>query len=806
MISKIRGIKFKGAAFKNETTLQLFSQEETDRASVIFGRNGSGKSTLSRAISKALDSNRVEDIESAQLVDFSNAVMTVSDDDKKRIFVFNEDYTNENIRLQEDGLNTIVMFGDVADIAEKIEQASAILKIAEKEHSTQQEKYNSYTDVTSVQSPDNQYAKLKNALKGDSSWADRERLITGGRTNANVSETVVQSIVGITLSDEETAKTLSTAYDLKYTELQAAKNAGTKIIAAIPTVVDYADTIMKIKDLLAIEVEKPTLTEREKTLLLMVESGETLRLTEIKTKFSTDTSTCPFCLQSVSDNYKFELLESIEKILSKVVEQHKKELRSSKISSVSMDFTAFEVADKDVVDNCKNALDTLNLRIEECNKTIERKIESLYTPITDFTDDLTTSANALKERLNELETKKNEYNKLSGQVATIQNELKELSKKRAYYEVKDIYADYLKQQNEKQREKQKLDNFAAMLKKAKGELEELNQKKKNIKIAEGLINKGLQYVFFTENRLRLVPSGDNYAVLSNGESVKPKNISVGERNILSLCYFFTEILNNIDEKDIYKSECLIVLDDPVSSFDLENRIGIISYLKSQMIKILRGNPNSRVILLSHDLLTVYDIDKALDEIKKQIVLQIGTDQRNMEVRLLELDKHKITFFSRKKRNEYSQLLKVIYEYAKNKSSDYELIIGNVMRRAMEAFGTFGYRKGIDEISCDHSILNSFPEEKRDYFENLMYRLILHGESHLEERVKSLTDNNFFATITADEKSRTAKDVLCLMYQLNKSHIEAHFTAMKDEVGRDVITDIEKWLNAIGDNASKEVSV
>ncbi len=33
-----------------------------------------------------------------------------------------------------------------------------------------------------------------------------------------------------------------------------------------------------------------------------------------------------------------------------------------------------------------------------------------------------------------------------------------------------------------------------------------------------------------------------------------------------------------------------------------------------------------------------------------------------------------------------------------------LIVGNLMRRVMEAFSTFVYKKGIAEISCDDTIL------------------------------------------------------------------------------------------------------
>lgn len=306
----------------------------------------------------------------------------------------------------------------------------------------------------------------------------------------------------------------------------------------------------------------------------------------------------------------------------------------------------------------------------------------------------------------------------------------------------------------------------------------------------------MQYIFFSADRLKVDIIGDNYVLLSNNKQVKPKNISVGERNILALCYFFTELLNNTNAKDAHKTECLIVLDDPVSSFDLENRVGIISYLKSQMLKTLRGNLNSRIILLSHDLLTVYDIDKALNEIAKQVKIKVNHNDQNMSYRFLELNKQNIAEFSRKKGNEYSQLLRTVYEYASNQSDEYELIIGNVIRRMLEAFGTFEYRKGIDEISCDQAILAIIKEEKRDYFENLMYRLVLNGESHFEERAKSLTDNNFFPTVSSDEKKRTAKDVLCLMYLLNSNHIKAQFDAMKCDIKGDAIKDIEQWVENI----------
>jgi len=757
MLNNIKGIKFKGAAFDSETTLQLFSQDETDRISLIFGRNGSGKSTVSRAISKSTGNDEIEDIVSAQFVDSSNSDVTITEDEKKCIFVFSEDYTNSKVRLKEDGLSTIVMFGEIGDIADKIEKATEALKKAEKDYADQKEKYAPYIDINNIQSPKNQYDKVKDKLKGNNSWSDRERLISGSKSNATVNDTVVSEIIKITPAESQ--PDLSRAYDSKYSAFQTAKSAGSKITATISTVNNYSDKIRKIVELLAEKIEEPTLTDRERRLLILAQSGKQSMLNEMKTEFSSKTDTCPFCLQSVTDEYKSELIKSIKKVISKAAEEHSAALKKSSIQLISMDFSPFEPADKATTDNCRKAVDAVNAKIAECNQAIEQKIANLYTPIKDFTFELQKPVDALKKQLSELDKIKKEYNNCIDNIKEKQTDLKILNKKLAYYETKDLYADYIKQRDERNSVKSKLDELANVFERAKKELDNLNQKKKNVRIAVDFINRGLQYVFFSADRLKVDVSGDNYTLLSNNNHVKPKNISVGERNILALCYFFTELLNNVDEKVVHKAECFIVLDDPVSSFDLENRVGIISYLKSQIIKVLRGNPKSKIVLLSHDLLTVYDVDKALEEIAKQIKINVGNDDKKMTYRLLELDKRKITIFNRKKRNEYSQLLKTVYEYASNRSEEYELVIGNIMRRMLEAFGTFEYRKGIDEISCDQTILSIITEEKRDYFENLMYRLILNGESHLEDRAKSLTDNNFFATITAEEKKRTAKDVL-----------------------------------------------
>jgi wobble nucleotide-excising tRNase len=312
----------------------------------------------------------------------------------------------------------------------------------------------------------------------------------------------------------------------------------------------------------------------------------------------------------------------------------------------------------------------------------------------------------------------------------------------------------------------------------------LNQQKKNVKIASEYINKALEYVFYCEGRLTVEVKEDVYYIKSSGHPVKTSEISSGERNIIALCYFFTQILREQADKEAYKKEYLLIIDDPVSSFDFENKVGIQSFLKSQASKILSGNQNSRIVWMSHDLSTIYALHKVSEEMKKH--LKTGAAIHNV----LELENKKLISLDVRKRNEYTHLMKNIYRYA-TKEDENDLIIGNVMRRALEAFSTFEFKKGFVELSCDRDLLSTLGDRYVDYFENFMYRLVLHGESHYEEEIKTLPDMNFFGFISAEEKVRTAKDVLCLMYLFNKNHVEAHL------LGIDGATDnIENWCESI----------
>ena len=102
----------------------------------------------------------------------------------------------------------------------------------------------------------------------------------------------------------------------------------------------------------------------------------------------------------------------------------------------------------------------------------------------------------------------------------------------------------------------------------------------------------------------------------------------------------------------------------------------------------------------------------------------------------------------------------------------------MMRQVLEAFSTFEYKKGIEEVSTDRQILDVLPEKEYvSYYRNLMYRLVLHGGSHREEQIQTMNDFEFFSLMSETEKQRTAKDILCFIYLLNRLHLLVHLNGL-----------------------------
>lgn len=626
---------------------------------------------------------------------------------------------------------------------------------------------------------------MRYALQGDDCWAGRDKLIKGNRQNTSVHNDTYKHLVPFSTS--KTRDQLIVEFNETLKSLREAQQGNSTISSSISTFNIHYDE-EKIMRLLKMKIEKPELTEREHYLLELAQTGNTSQLNRMITIFSNkNVCACPVCMQPVSEEYKQNLVQSVQKVLSKAVEEHQESLRQFIMDEIEFNFSPFiKLANTDL---CSKLLLEFNAAIKYNNLVIQSKIDDPYTPCEQQLQPISTLLTRLNVAFDKLECERIEYNKEITATKPIVDHLTKINNQIAHFDIQDSYLRYLACAAQAKKEQEKLVELQNASARTKHRLDELEAMQKNVQVAVSIINNNLNYIFFSNTRFKIDYRNGNYILLSNGKSVRPSQVSQGERNIIGLCYFFASILQNQEESSGYTKEYLLVIDDPVSSFDIENKTGIMSFLRYQLGKFLLGNKDTRAIIMTHDLPTYYDSEKIFKELTAASETICG---EKPVYRLYELKNQKLVTFSYNKRQEYSELIKIVYNYALGNATEYELVIGNIMRQMLEAFSTFQYKKGFDDISTDQSILALLPEDVyKTYFENLMYRLILNNGSHRLEQTQSMSDMYFFTVISDSEKQRTAKEILCFIYLLNKKHLLSHLEGCTD-----IESNLQHWCNDI----------
>lgn len=787
MTESIMSLKISGRCFPSATKLKCFTKNES-RISIIYGKNGSGKSTISKSLCN------VESDLSCSLLDQNDKPLLIP---QNHIFVFNEDYINDKIAVQNDGLSAVILFGEQVEIDKQIEEANEKLEDYQRFIDDQESIKNGLENDKNSNSYKYKINNLKDKLKSSDNWVEREFSISGRRHNisTNILDRIFNKPV-ISKSREE-------AFN-HFQELKSIIGTGSqeKISDTMKPLMVENDFFQNITQLLAEKIEKPVLNDRDKRIIEIYSQKGSRYITEVKSVFEKeDQDICPYCFRPINSEEKSIILSAIEKILSEEAKNHQRELAKYDKSIAEMMAKLdkiINIADnfKDIYTNEYETVESqcriVNSLLSQYGQSVEDKINSLYTPISFSDNNIIQEIKKLNDAIYRLEEKRNIYNQQIEEIDQSKKKASDWNREIAYWEFSEDYIEYQEAYNNYQECCRKMTDYITEFNKLKEEIANLNNKKKNVVIAKDMINKALSYVFFSNNRLQLDVGAESgkYYLMSNGIKVTPDKVSTGERNIIALCYFFTQMLDNHNSTDNFTDEYFIVIDDPISSFDRENQVGVITYLKYQLSEILHGNMNSKILLLSHDLSTVYDLEKAGEEIGEQLKKNKFVENYELKDRQIDNTKH-----IDNQRNEYSLIMKEIYKYAKGDNSLLsDLTIGNSMRRLLEAYGTFVYKKGMASLTTNEEILNLCKNHK-EYFKNYMYRLVLNGESHFEEKVISLKDTNFFENFTSDQLKDTAQKIICYLYLINPLHVKEHLSDKGNSLGN-YIDVIKKWIKDI----------
>lgn len=792
MIEYFKGIRIKGRCFSKKAPLEFFKQEKS-RLCIVYGKNGSGKSTISKSLQ-----GTATDL-SLELMSKDNCLSI----DNTKIYVFNEEFIRENIDVKYESLDPVILFGEQVAIDKKIEEKQGNLEKAQKEKESIDKIIVSLSDPKNSVSYKYKNEKLKDHLRSDGNWLSREIKIKG--KNTNITESILHSIFesNISTPDRDTAV-------LEFDKLTAviASSGNGKIIEILTELNISKDFFIKIQNILSEQIEKPILSERDKLILEIYESKQHGFINFIKNDFiSKDLMYCPYCFRSITDNEKKSIIDGIEKVLSENAQKHENELKKidSQVTGLIASLDNIHlVADKlkDIYTQHYEVFDShfriLNELLAKCSELLQNKVSSLYIPIKYDTSLLIKEIDEINHSILQLETDRQNYNISVEKIEVSKKKALLYSREIAYWEFIDDYNDYKStfEYYNKLNDQSKV--YEKLIENIIKEIDELNNQKKNVDIAKDHINTALNFIFMASNRLKVEVENGKYLLISNGKRVTPEKVSMGERNIIALCYFFTKILNNHNSGEYYTDECLIMIDDPISSFDFENIVGVITYLKYQISRIIKGNENNKIVVMTHDLSTVFHLEKAFSELS---ISKYGKKNKHKLYECYELCNNHLDDY-KENRQEYTNLMEEIFKYANGSDSLItDFTIGNSLRRLLEAFSTFVYRKCIEEISTDEAILELCKEFK-GFYRNYMYRLVLNNESHFQDRIKNLNDIYYFEQFTPEQLKDTTKKIICFLYLLNPLHIKQHLQDIKDNY-EEVI---KGWLEEIPKISDEEFVV
>lgn len=535
MLHDIASLKLQGANFDEFTELSLFSNKNKPKSKdscckgvLLYGRNGAGKSTIARCFRKIAGENPTGIVQ-ATLCSAEGRELSLTDDNKKHIFVFDEDYIDKNIKLQEDHLNTIVLLGEAADLTDKIAEAQKALEKAKIEYDKQKSIYDEYNNPANVKSPEYYRKKILLKLKGDVNWAGRDRQITGAKKNASVTEQTYFEI--LRNKTNKSIETLTGEFRKNLEILRKAESGNSIIRANVPGIpenlLQYEDG--KVILALAREIENPTLTEREVKLLKMAQQEGFEKLEERKSVFSDNSiHECPYCMQVLHDDYKKDLVKSIQKVLSKVVEEHQEELKDSLARIDELDLSAFMSLKR--YEEFNGIWKLIVDKISMYNDKLKDKISNPYVPIHIENLGVKRLVSQLCEVRGNLCEELRYYNEEAAKVDPIKNNLKTLNAEWAFLEIQDLVSQKDKQEKAFAQEKKLFTSTDNNLKTARKMLDALEAERSNVRIAVDRINACMQYIFFSKDRLSIQYGKGQHKLFSRGKAVRPCDVSVGERN------------------------------------------------------------------------------------------------------------------------------------------------------------------------------------------------------------------------------------------------------------------------------------
>lgn len=762
MIKKIQHIKNFGF-FSDYTPLpELFAFEKYN---LIYGWNGSGKSTLSKLLYSIVNKKLPEGCEFADYkLLLENCIFESKDLEYNalKIQVFNEQFINDNIDW--DNLVKCLLYVSKGKVEDKTQLNEAISELQKLQNE--------------IEGLNGSNSIINSEIEGF--LTDTGRLIKKQFEVLNTNDSKYINY------DKRKLRTLIQSHnELKHKKylFNEKRIEELRVIAKLE-LLDKIDIILphklntlffeenhnKINSLLETNIVSQTIDylKNDKILSTWVEQGIVIHENSKK---------CKFCGNYISDERKTLLNEHFNDNYKQLKLQILSVLETLSQSKLSLDIIPQDIViypflrERMINENVKfrEICIKINSYIEKLEKALNDRLSNLFflsIRIGKFPKKDINNYNRSIDKLIELfETNNKTTENFDNETSEAKEKLeliyanKELNSFKYYEKLKTFERNQIKVISNEQllpEIKEKITKLEASLTD-----EVLGAAEFNIKLHRFLNHNDLSLEFDKENK--------GYRIVRKKGTKKEtaKNLSEGEKTAISFVFFMTKLQ---EDKEILKKS-IVVIDDPVSSFDSNHLFNAYSYIRNIC------NDADQLIILTHNFMffrLIRDWIQAKCKKKKNIQ---GNQDNECNYRIFHLTAEYIDGVRQAQlfnaedsllqyNSEYHFLFSKLYKFKNTRKLKLEdcFLMSNIARKVLEIFLNFKFPKKRNDFM---GMLDAaLPNEKDKILKEKIYRFInkySHGDSI--ESFDSAIDN------VLSESDNIANDVLTLIKKLDKKHFE-----------------------------------
>lgn len=620
----------------------------------FYGSNGSGKSSLTTLIFETYQTTQGPDPDKIKVFDssFIDKALKISDSDDKihgAVSSFGEDNVQVDNDLMDKNIELQKILNDIELKTTEIDDAEEELK------KRVLEVYNDKRGAASIkQKPQN-----KTAIEQIDLW--KEDYTTARK---KFPEVELGKYCGDGASNDELE-------DLQSLDIPSLPNIDTNEIYLILKQ-PYDDNLIPKKSIVDWIADgiKYHQEHGEKQCLFCGNSELDLHLVEEQLKEYQDNE----------KNEKAKILDDLNKNIEKYVD------------AVDIVLENTRLCKKLVTDLDEGALGQFKIIFEESSRIINEKIDNMAGNFKLNKEELDNALQILEKTFKQIQNKKMARIKdLGAQIANIETLTKGaigliLSNDSLVTTIKENHASAVNSLQALIKRKQVLNTEIARLKRSKSKLA-------NFATFVNDVLSTLDMRFYLEPDDEEKDFYIKHKDAHDGQ-ISVNDISEGERNMLALIYF---IYNLLDEKELIKNEIdIIIMDDPISSLDDNNKFAIIQLI-TELVEKTKNSKNKQIFILTHSISDFINLTYNYKDDKNITKLY----------RVYKADhRSSLKPISKKILSPYQLLYEDVFLFSNlsesdlmNKPDEEAIHIPNSIRRLLEDY--CGFRIGIKDINIRH---------------------------------------------------------------------------------------------------------